>query len=128
LDRLMARHPHRATVYAVFMRPPHVAPGWERTDLWRHAQSIPGVQAVVDDRGVYLRDFCVSASGETVLYGADHRLQFHGGITAGRGKYGDNAGQFAVADLLRQKPPHAQCTPVFGCALKNQRAAGEVGP
>ena len=100
LARLMAQAQGRVTAYALFLKPAGSYDDWEKTDLWQSAASIPGVNVVVDDGGVEARRFHAVTSGQTVLYDAEGRLLFSGGITGSRGHSGDNAGRSAIVSLL----------------------------
>ena len=48
---LMTMATGKVKAYVLFVRPPGVAPGWERTDLWRQAAAIPAVTVISDDGG-----------------------------------------------------------------------------
>jgi len=56
-------------------------------------------------------------SGYVLLYDRSGQLRFRGGITAGRGHAGDNAGEDAVVALVTGRPASRQQTPVYGCSL-----------
>ena len=117
LENLIARPSQRITADAVFLKPPGFDDSWTKTNLWRSASAIPGVNAVIDD-GRETRLFGAATSGQTMVYGRDGNLLFSGGITAARGHFGDNAGASAITALLNQsiaKPAHR--TAVYGCAL-----------
>jgi hypothetical protein len=109
------------------MAPEGVPGGWERTDLWKTAAAIPSVRVVRDAGGAEAVRFGALTSGECVLFAADGRRLFHGGITAARGHEGDNAGQDRLMDLLRagtaavEMPSvsGAASTPVYGCPLRD---------
>jgi hypothetical protein len=116
----LAHCQHRVAAHVLFLRPAGVADDWTQTDLWRSAKAIPGVTVHSDNAGREAQQFGANTSGYTVLYGVDHRLQFQGGITAGRGHAGANAGRASVQSLLLNEPQHLAATPVFGCALFTQ--------
>jgi hypothetical protein len=63
---------------------------WQQSDLWRQAMVIPGVGAAIDVDGREARLFGAQTSGEVVLYGADGRLLFQGGMTLYRGQSGSD--------------------------------------
>jgi hypothetical protein len=117
LSRLMTQAQGRVTAYVLFVRPPNSSDGWEQTDLLTSAAAIPGVSVVRDDEGVEAGRFHAVTSGQTVLYDAEGRLLFSGGITGGRGHAGDNAGRAAVISLLTTDESAGRETPVFGCPL-----------
>ena len=117
LARLMAQTQGRVTAYILFLKPAGFSDDWEKTDLWESAASIPGVEVVVDDDGVEARRFHAVTSGQTVLYDAEGRLLFSGGITGSRGHSGDNAGRSAIVSLLNTGEAGRAETVVFGCPL-----------
>ena len=116
LARLMAQAQGRVTAYALFVKPAGSSDDWENTDLWRNAAGIPGVNVVVDD-GVEAQRFHAVTSGQTVLYDAEGRLLFSGGITGSRGHSGDNEGRSAIVSLLNTGEAERAETSVFGCPL-----------
>ncbi|HEX5735264.1 MAG TPA: RedB protein [Blastocatellia bacterium] len=117
LARLMAQAQGRVTAYALFLKPEGSYDDWEKTDLWQSAASIPGVNVVVDDGGAEARRFHAMTSGQILLYDAEGRLLFSGGITGSRGHSGDNAGLSAVVSLLNTGEAEAAETFAFGCPL-----------
>lgn len=117
LASLMAHTQGRLTASVLFVKPAGFSGDWERTDLWRTAADIPGVTVVVDDGGVEARLFGAATSGQSLLYGADGRLLFRGGITGSRGHSGDNAGRSAVVSLVNSGAAEREETFVFGCPL-----------
>jgi hypothetical protein len=117
LALLMAQSQGRLTAYVLFLKPAGFSDHWEKTDLWQSAEAIPGVKPIVDDDGVEAVRFHANTSGQTVLYDAEGRLLFSGGITAARGHAGDNAGRSAIVSLVNAKVADKTETPVFGCPL-----------
>jgi hypothetical protein len=118
LATLLARCPGEVETQVMFFQPPNASEDWAHTDLWRSAEQIPGVITRLDPGGVEQERFGARASGEAFLYEPDGKLLFHGGITAGRGHAGDNAGRATLeAILLKQHQTEAE-TPVFGCELQ----------
>jgi hypothetical protein len=120
LALIMARLRGQLTANVIFIRPKGTEENWEQTDLWRSAASIPGVNVWSDLNGVEASRFHAQASGETMLYSADGRLLFSGGITASRGHSGDNAGRAAIVDLVATGRSKHSRTLVFGCYLQTQ--------
>jgi hypothetical protein len=107
--------------YVVFLKPSGFSDGWEHTDLWRTASSLPNVTLVRDDDGREARHFGAVTSGQAFLYDAAGGLVFSGGITGARGHAGDNAGRAALIALLDRKEPSRRSTSVFGCSLFSRR-------
>lgn len=117
LAAIMAHSQGRLTAYVLFLKPAGFADDWEKTDLWRSAAGIPGVTAVIDDQGAEANRFHAATSGQTLLYDAEGRLLFSGGITGSRGHAGDNAGESAVVSLANSGTAALTETSVFGCPL-----------
>ena len=123
LSRIMTLCPNRTAARVLFVKPRGFDRGWVRTDLWDSAASIPGVEVFCDDEGAMARRFGARTSGDTLLFDAGGKLLFHGGITAARGHWGDNAGRSTIVSLLavEKRPParRAACVDslVFGCPL-----------
>ena len=65
----------------LMLRPTGMAEKWEQTDLWDYASAIPGVSVFADCGGTESRRFGAATSGQTLLFAADGRLIFAGGIT-----------------------------------------------
>lgn len=124
LERLAAQNPGKLRMIVFFFKPRGVTDDWAKTDTWRAAQSIPGVLVRTDEAGEQAQLFGVATSGDVVFYNAAGELQFHGGITAGRGHAGDNAGGRALLSLLEKQTPALVKTPVFGCSLRGAPQPG----
>jgi hypothetical protein len=119
LDKVMAHCQGRVDTYVVLMKPEGFSDEWVKTDLWRYALKIPGVSILFDQGGIEARVFRVATSGQVILYGADGRLLFSGGITGSRGHAGDNTGESAIESLINTGSANDDQTPVFGCPLFN---------
>ena len=120
LAQIMARLQGKVAAYVLFVKPKEAGRDWEDTNLRRSAEAIPGVKVVFDPDGVEARRFGAETSGHTLLFGADGRLLFSGGITASRGHAGDNAGESAIVALVNNQTPARTQTLVFGCSLANR--------
>jgi glyoxylase-like metal-dependent hydrolase (beta-lactamase superfamily II) len=121
LREIMAQANGRLNAFVLFLRPQGTADVWEHTATWAAAQDIPGVAVRVDRDGAEAARFGAATSGHTVLYNAEGRLLFAGGITAARGHVGDNSGRQSVLALLDNKsaaPAHL----VYGCRLRDRTA------
>ncbi|NOK20675.1 RedB protein [Corallococcus carmarthensis] len=120
LAELMEHGGGRAKAFVLFLRPEGLEDGWEQGDLWRTAASIPGVTVLSDPDGLEAKRFGATTSGHVVLYDADGRLRFSGGITVARGHVGDSPGREALERVLREDGEGGG-TPVYGCALEAPR-------
>lgn len=127
LALLIAQCDKHLKTYVLFYRPKGTAFGWERTDLWQSASVIPGAHVLCDVDGVEARRFHVVTSGHALLYDANGRLLFSGGITSARGHSGDNVGRSAIIASIRTGRSVIAKTPVFGCSLLGslERTIGE---
>jgi hypothetical protein len=117
LERLLALDHDRVDVSVVFLRPSGTGPGWEQSDLWDFAVRMPGVNVRADPGGCEAAVFRARTSGTAIVYDAEGRLAFHGGLTVSRGHEGTSAGGDAVRDLVRGEAPNAYGSEVFGCPL-----------
>jgi hypothetical protein len=117
LAEAIARAPRPPRTYVLFMTPSAFASGWETTDLWRSAASLPGAVVVRDEDGHEAHQFGALTSGQTLVYDEDGRLAFSGGVTAARAHPGDNPGRQALVALFNRASPVQRDTKVFGCSL-----------
>ena len=117
LDSLMAHCEGRLAAYVLFLKPEDVPGGWEKSDLWYKAASIPGVTVMADEAGIEALRFHAATSSHTLLYDSEGRLLFSGGITGSRGHSGDNAGRGAIESLVNRSLSGRAETLVFGCTL-----------
>ena len=122
LASIIAHTQGRVSAYVVFLKPAGFSDDWEKTDLWQSAAGIPGVTAMIDEGGAEARLFGARTSGQTLLYGADGRLLFSGGITGSRGHSGDNAGRDAVVSLVNVGAAERGETYTFGCPLFDEKS------
>jgi hypothetical protein len=127
LAALMTRCRGKVAATVLLVQPPGAPAGWERSGIAAAASAIPDVNVVVDEDGRQARQLGAATSGQALLYGADGRLLFSGGITESRGHAGDNAGRAAITALiLNQTATDALIigsTPVYGCRLLDADAA-----
>jgi hypothetical protein len=86
----------------------------------REAARIPGVMVAVDEDGLESERFGARTSGQVMLYGADGRLLFKGGLTAFRGHMGDSAGFQRILSLVRSGKADQATSAVFGCRLSDK--------
>jgi len=117
LERLLACCRARIQTSVFFYRPRDAAESWSQSDLWHTAAAMPGVRVVDDPGASTARLFGARVSGQVLVYDAQGRLAFQGGITARRGHSGDNDGRDAITAIARNLIPSRRVTPAFGCAL-----------
>ena len=127
LARLLGRVRGPLDVKVAVVRPDGVPDGWDETALVGRAESIPGVAVFRDAGGTEAARFAGSASGFTVVYGADGRRLFAGGLTSARGHEGESFGGRRIVSLLETGVADRGDAPTFGCALASTAAAREEG-
>jgi hypothetical protein len=131
LERLATQCRDRFSLRIVFVHPQGLPRDSEHSSLRSAAQRILGAVVSTDKDGVEAERYGVTTSGEALLYAADGRLLFQGGLTGARGHEGDNAGRDAVTARIESSGASGaslSSTPVFGCALgrecrQNEREA-----
>ena len=74
-------------------------------------------QVVPDRNGTLARRFGAATSGEIILYAADGRLLFQGGITPERSHVGDSSGGEALRAALTTGATQSKTSNVFGCPI-----------
>lgn len=111
------------SVYVLVLRPHQFPEGWEKTDVWRNAASIPGVTVLSDLDGVEAARLGALTSGQTLVYDTGGKLIFRGGITALRGEAGESIGSRSLGAVLAGHAPARGVTPVFGCPIRTPRSA-----
>jgi hypothetical protein len=119
LAEAIARARTAPRTYILFMAPKRLGDGWEQTDLWRTAASLPGATVVRDEDGREAQQFGAVTSGQTLLYDEHGSLVFSGGVTGARAHAGDNLGRQSLVALLNRAPAARASTSVFGCPLFN---------
>jgi hypothetical protein len=106
----------------VFIRPAASNDDWNKTNLWRAAQSIPGATLFDDLAGAAAASFHARASGETLFYDSAGQLAYQGGLTPARGHRGESAGCSALESAIAGLPTAQRQFPVFGCSLRDRCA------
>jgi hypothetical protein len=82
------------------------------------AAQIAGTRLSYDPDGSESRRFGSHTSGSVLIYAADGKLAFCGGITAGRGHRGENLAADAARLAAIGEASTAMQMPVFGCSLR----------
>ncbi len=118
LSRLLTHAPSAVRTHILVVRPTGAPEGFEHTDLWRTAGTIPGASLRVDPGGRVAALFGAQSSGHVVLFDEHGLLRFEGGITAARGHEGGSDGQDAILAVLAHDPARARA-PAFGCRLRD---------
>lgn len=108
----------RATL--VVYEPDSVTSDWSQGPLLQLAAEYPQQLSLVrDPQGSLAAKFGACASGTCLVYGADLRLRYAGGLTLSRGHRGDNAGQATLLRILHDpiNAATAATFPIFGCSI-----------
>ena len=90
--------------------------GWEKTELWNAAESLPNTTIIRDDDGREAERFGSVTSGQTLLYDATARCS----STAASPARADTPAitpAAPIVDLLNHVSPATTATKVFGCSL-----------
>ena len=119
LMRTVADCRGRLQVQVLFVRPGSLPGGLVHSDLYRRAETAPGVAVSIDDGGREAELFGARTSGHVLLYNARGELMFSGGLTASRGHEGGNVGRTAVVAAVRGLATARQRSTVFGCPLQS---------
>lgn len=118
LSSVLQRSDQPVSAHAVILRPDQVDQTWGNGAIRDQVGAIPGLAAREDAGGTEHRTFGARTSGEVFVFRPSGELLFHGGVTAGRGHAGPNAGTQALDNLLMGLAPRVRQTPVYGCGLE----------
>lgn len=120
LSSLMTHCGDLVDARVLFFNPENGSNTWAKTDLWTSAEAIPGIKVSCDYQGQEAKIFHSTTSGYVLLYNAQGRLMFQGGITASRGHSGENAGRSAIESVLTNRRAKTKQTFVYGCPLQDR--------
>ncbi len=82
---------------------------------------IEGAQIFLDTDLTETHRFGCYTSGQALLYTAQGRLCYQGGMTGARGHEGDNAGKTALLAALELNLPGLASAPVYGCCMEKSK-------
>jgi hypothetical protein len=117
LEKLVYKNFGRFEVRVLFYQPED-HPEWAQNDMWQRASQIPGAKLATLSE-TELGRFGALTSGQALLYDAENRLVFSGGITPARGHEGDSPGSELIRKYLNGEKNEYSEAPVFGCILTN---------
>jgi hypothetical protein len=126
LNLLMGELRGKVRGYVLAVKPKEFGRGWVDTQSMRQAERIPGVSLVVDEDGLESERFGARTSGQVLLYSAEGRLLFRGGLTAFRGHMGDSVGYQRILALVRTGKADSNSSIVFGCRLSDKTCPNTV--
>jgi hypothetical protein len=113
----MSRTAGRVSAHALLLLPAHLPERWQGSAIEQDLAELPDVRIWEDRGGSEGRRFGVATSGHVLLYDAQGRLIFSGGITSARGHRGDNYGRDTVLAQIMGVTGNRPASPVFGCQL-----------
>jgi hypothetical protein len=103
--------------YVLAVKPSEFQDEWARTESFRNASRIPGIEVLVDVDGAESSRLGARTSGQVLLYGPGGGLLFAGGLTPDRGHLGDSPGRHRIVSLVKTGTADANDSLVFGCEL-----------
>jgi len=124
LGNILNQCGHRVSTYALLCSATDFTEARGRSAIEQDLGAIPNARTWRDRGGTEARRFGAGTSGQVVLYDAQGRLSYSGGITAARGHRGDNYGRAAVIDRILGKAGDHSGSPVFGCPLSEPDMLG----
>jgi hypothetical protein len=124
LQRLMAATT-KVKALALVVRPAQAPEGFGDTESVRRLGTIPAVTVVSDLGGAEADRFHLANSGHTLLYDAQGRLAFSGGLTPSRGHEGDSIGRQSLSALIDKGTSEHHESPVFGCPIHDPHPRSE---
>jgi hypothetical protein len=118
LQQVLSRSGNALDAKVIFVIPPNAPSDWhDQGALLTAAHALRGVTVINDEGAKIASEFAATTSGQVALYNAQGKLQFHGGITDGRGHEGDNSGLDSVLALVLGRQPALASTAAYGCSL-----------
>lgn len=122
LAEILAGCAGRIAARAVLFRPAARDDAWFEPELLATLADIPDLEIAPDPDGEEARRFGVATSGHVLLFDPKGDLKFSGGLTPGRGQYGNRTGRSALLARLIGPSPRGLDEPIFGCPLSNCRS------
>ncbi|QDV47128.1 hypothetical protein Enr13x_70370 [Stieleria neptunia] len=117
LERLQPRFKPTLRIIAVAYCPPDQDDAWIESRTTTALSNLTGTQTVIDRGGKLSEQFGALVSGHLLLYGADGRLTFSGGITPYRGHEGDSPSSLDLLRRINAPPDDCGQWAVFGCSI-----------
>jgi hypothetical protein len=118
LAKILTRAPHASDVTVLIYKPADEPDAWMDGPLLESCRRM-ACRICPDPDGRLAASLGRLTSGGVVLYDADGRLRYQGGITASRGHEGDNAGERGVIEILCGRQASQKSMPVFGCPVQS---------
>jgi hypothetical protein len=131
LEQLSSMVPadRQPSICVVIATPRSVGTLWNRSPLEMRAARLPYAHVLYDPGGAETSIFNAGTSGTVLLFDAQGRRLYGGGVTMARGHDGLNTGLLAVAALLVDPSARVTEIPPFGCELvRDNPPSGESSP
>jgi len=119
LERLPVLVPSEALpdICVVASAPRAIGDLWWSSSLLNRSARLPNARLVRDSGGVETALFGARVSGTVLLFDADGKRLYAGGVTMARGHSGDNVGLQAITDLLVDHDANVSTVPPLGCDM-----------
>jgi hypothetical protein len=128
LGDVLSHSEGRVSTWVIVLHPEGASGDWEKSGTLNAARHLRDVRIVTDTDGVEADRFGAATSGQVVLYDAQGRLQFSGGITGARGHVGENTGEARVISIVNTGTADKHEHEVFGCGLHDPNPRIESAP
>lgn len=117
LKDVLARHP-AAKAGVVFTVPQPADSRWLDAALVRQTSAHPRMEAIIDRGGFIAKAYGAKVSGTAMIFDADGKLLYHGGLTSSRSHEGGGPGEADLDEALSGSL-HGKLAEhsVFGCRL-----------
>jgi hypothetical protein len=115
LDRLLQGEKPRPRLY-ILMVHAKIDDSADQSAIVHRAALLPDAVVMGDPDAAEARRFGSHTSGTLLVFDADGRCTYAGGLTAARGHVGPNKARDAATAALRGRP-QVDAMPVFGCPL-----------
>jgi hypothetical protein len=117
LAKILSRIPGTINTTVLVYKPASEGESWLQSSLLDECRHM-NCRVLSDPDGRLAASLGSLTSGNVVLYDANGKLRYQGGITASRGHEGDSAGQRAVLEILSGSCKSYKSMPVFGCPIQ----------
>ena len=117
LAKILTQAPNASDVTVFMYKPSREPARWLEGALLDACRRM-GCQIRPDPDGRLAASLGSLTSGGVVLYDAEGKLRYQGGITGSRGHEGDNAGEQGIIEILHGRRSSHKSMPVFGCPIQ----------
>jgi hypothetical protein len=128
LESVLRQSDGRVSAWIMVLHPGGTSDAWQKSSTLDSARHLAGVHLVMDTDGAEADRFGAATSGQVVLYDAQGKLQFSGGITGARGHVGDNTGEARVVSFVNTGTADSHEHSVYGCGLHDPNPRTDPSP